>query len=333
MPANPRKESLKVAITTGINCKGLELFCPDSQLKWGNCRFILNPSDGLEFDYWICFARLSETTTLKVDPRNTLFISGEPPSKRVYDKRFYAQFNHVVSCHANDPHPRVTVSYLGLPWYVGRSFEKKAFIYGYDYLADLKAPQKENKISVVCSNQTKTKGQQKRLEFLEKAASNFGDRLVHFGRGFTPIEDKMEAILPHRYHLVLENSRIDHYWTEKLADAYLGWSSPIYHGAPNVDRYFPQTSLTQIDCGRPDEALKKMEALLKMQPQEVRLKEIEHCRKLVLNKYNLFSRFSFWAEKFHVPSDLKPVTKITPHKNFQPFHRRSKQFLRRPCLG
>lgn len=311
---------MHIAISTGINCKGLELFCPRSTLEWNNCRFTLNPPDDLEVDYWICFSRLKKTTTLKVGRRNTLFISGEPPTKRVYDKRFYIQFNNVVSCHADDPHPNVTISCLGLPWYVGRSFKKKSFVYGYDHLSTMSAPSKENKISVVCSDQTKTKGQQKRLEFLQLAVTNFGDKLVHYGRGFTPIEDKMDAILPFHYHLVLENSRIEHYWTEKLADAYLGWAHPIYHGAPNIDQYFPVDALTQINCLDPDPALKKIEHLLESKPQPTAVDNIAICRKEILNRYNPFARFSLWAQKFFVPYDPKLPTTIHPHNTFKPFY-------------
>ena len=56
------------------------------------------------------------------------------------------------------------------------------------------------------------------------------------------MSDKAEAIAPYAYHLVLENNYIDNFWTEKLADAWIGWALPLYLGAPNL----------AAACGLPD---------------------------------------------------------------------------------
>ena len=48
-------------------------------------------------------------------------------------------------------------------------------------------------------------------------------------------------------YIALENSSHAHYWSEKLADTYLGWSFPFYWGCPNTSDYFPEQSLCQID--------------------------------------------------------------------------------------
>ena len=37
------------------------------------------------------------------------------------------------------------------------------------------------------------------------------------------------------------------YWTEKLADAYLGYALPIVIGPPDLERWFPPESFVRID--------------------------------------------------------------------------------------
>ena len=74
----------------------------------------------------------------------------------------------------------------------------------------------------------------------------FPGQIDLFGRGFKEIGDKADVIGPYRYHLVLENSACPHFWTEKLADAYLGYCLPIFSGCANVVDYFPPDSLVRL---------------------------------------------------------------------------------------
>ena len=69
------------------------------------------------------------------------------------------------------------------------------------------------------------------------------------------IEQKADALDPYRYHLAVENYIGPHYWTEKLADAFLGYTLPFYCGAPNAADYFPEESFIPIDINNFDGAL------------------------------------------------------------------------------
>lgn len=307
---------LRVAISTTIPHGGLELLCPGRELRWGRCDFLLNPSRGTPCDYWIVWAGARDRDRMIVAPANTLFIAGEPPSKKIYPKRFYAQFQRIVSTHAADPHPRVTTSLPGLNWHVGLQRDGNRYTYGYDELKRLPPGAKSNKISVVCSNLTTTAGQRQRLAFLDHLKAALGDAIVHYGRGFTPIGDKMDAILPHRFHLVLENSSSPDYWTEKLSDAYLGWAHPLYAGCPNLRDYFPAAGFTALDVTRPEAALEVIRAQLRHWPDPAPLAE---CRDLILDTYNPFARFAHWAELFYQAGQSAAAVTITTHKAFRPF--------------
>jgi hypothetical protein len=310
---------LRVAVTTAVNHADMQRLCPECQPRWGRCDFLLNPPRGTACDYWIVFACSRDRDGMVCAPANTLFIAGEPPSKKVYPRKYYAQFQRVVSTHAADPHPRVTTSLPGLNWHVGLSRQDNRYHYGYDELKCLAPPAKSNRISVVCSNLTTTAGQRQRLEFLGCLKTALGDAIVHYGRGFTAIEDKMDAILPHRLHLVLENSCAPDYWTEKLSDAYLGWAYPIYAGCPNLGDYFPADGFTAVDVKQPRQAVAIIRDLLSAEPGAQAMAALAQCRDLILDDYNPFARFAHWAELFHQPGGLPQAVAITTHKAFRPF--------------
>lgn len=58
------------------------------------------------------------------------------------------------------------------------------------------------------------------------------------GRAYRPIDTKEEGLAPYRFSLVIENSREPGYFTEKLIDALLCRTVPIYWGAPDVEAWF-----------------------------------------------------------------------------------------------
>ena len=114
-------------------------------------------------------------------------------------------------------------------------------------LIDLPPPAKQDTISVVTSRKTVLPGHRRRLAFVRALKEALGSRLTVYGRGFHTIGDKAEAILPAKYHLVLENTVMPSYWTEKLADAYLGYALPIVVGPPDLERWFSPQSFLRID--------------------------------------------------------------------------------------
>lgn len=316
---NTSKNSLRLVVTSGISHRGFELLAPDPALHIGNCEILYNPPRGTECDFWIVFAASRNRDYMLVDPTNTLFIAGEPPSKKIYPPKYYSQFENVVSCNASDPHPNVSVSAPCLPWHIGLDKSTDTYRFGYQNLVKMPYPEgKLNKISVVCSDLRTTQGQRDRLFFLDYLKKALPGRIDHFGRGFNPIDDKMEAILPYEYHLVLENSLVDHYWTEKLSDSLLGWAYPIYSGCSNLDNYFPSAGFTQIDIYKPELAVAKIEELIS---KPIPVLAIQCARERILNEYNPFCRFSFWANHFYTKKDRVQRVCILNHRAFRSFPR------------
>lgn len=306
---SPTSGRLRVRVTSHGLPGGMELFTPGGTMRWGNCEFLLNAPNETEADFWIVFANACPRETGLVAPSNTLFIAGEPPAKKIYPRNFYQQFHHIVDTHCGSRHPRTYLDALGLPWLVGLSWKQNRFTVGYDALKQLTPPpEKQNRVSVVCSTTAKTAGQKRRLKFLAALKKYLGDDLVVFGKGFQQIDDKLEASLPYRYQLVLENSQSPHYWTEKVTDAWLGWSFPLYVGCPNLSDYFSSESFIALDMNDVQGAVKVIRSLLQKPITENELEAIRAIREKVLDVYNPFARFSYWTNRLYQPAPKEKVT-------------------------
>lgn len=325
-----QNQPAELMIRLNMDCAphGMELLTPGASMHWKDCIFDLNPPPGGRADFYVVLANARPFDHCAIPRGNSLFIAGEPEEKKVYPRKFYAQFTHVVDTHAFSGHPDLHLSAPGLNWHVGLDLRSRAYRYGYDHLAALPYPDKANKIAVVCSDAAFTPGQRKRLALLEFLKSRLGDRMVHFGRGFAPIDDKMDAILPYRFHLVLENSQSPHYWTEKLADAYLGWAFPLYLGCPNIREYFPDDSLETIDAGDFEAVHRRLLDLLDSPIDTIRTDAVSIARGLVLNHYNPFAWSAYWAKELYRANPEQELT-IRTHKTFRPFPRGALYRLRR----
>lgn len=300
-------ERLRVRVTSHGAPNGLDWLTPERTLRWNNCEFVINPADEAAADFWIVLANARPAERCLVASHNTLFIAGEPPAKKIYPQKFYQQFGHVVDSHAAARHPHLHIDALGLPWSVGLDWRNGSYTYGYDALKQLALPAKRNQVSAVCSSIVQTAGQRQRLAFLHALKQELGDDLIHFGKGFTPIDDKMDGVLPYRFHLVLENSQSPHYWTEKLTDAYLGWAFPLYVGCPNLSDYFAPESFLPLDMADVPRAVKTIRILLTQPTNPVMVATLQTAREQVLDVYNPFARFAHWANRLYQSGPKQPV--------------------------
>lgn len=179
---------------------------------WNGIKFVINDYVE-ECDWWIvCHANgLLETENVVCDPEHLVFVSMEPPAwGRPED--FYKQFSLIVACDRKIKHPNVIYK-NGLTWWVGlkvifkdgNHFSTK-FKHNYDSLMKLAVPEKQNKISVITSNNRFFPGHKNRLEFIEKLKKHEISNFIDFYGGYhNPIEDKFDALIGYKYHLALEN--------------------------------------------------------------------------------------------------------------------------------
>lgn len=61
-----------------------------------------------------------------------------------------------------------------------------------------------------------------------------------------PVEDKQSFVRAHKFNIAFESSSYPGYVTEKIMDAYAGWSVPIYWGDPMIDTDFRSGSFIKV---------------------------------------------------------------------------------------
>ena len=288
---------------------------PGGKGTWGDCEFILD-RDLKECDYWFIYEGLKEPETAVCPRSNVIFITGEPPEIRRYNPFFLRQFSRVLTSQPVILHRNVVHTQTGLPWYVGVRYikaEKRWDQYhskSYDVLKAMKTVPKTKAISVITSDKAAIKGHRKRLEFVQRLEKHFGDRIDCFFTNKMDLEDKWDAIAPYKYHISIENTVCPDYWTEKLADAYLALSYPIYYGCPNLNAYFPSNSFSGIDINDFESSARTIESLLQGDVYQERLSSLQEAKDLILDKYNLFAIMA--AQCSDASGQKKEVITIKP---------------------
>ena len=102
--------------------------------------------------------------------------------------------------------------------------------------------QKTKMVSLIASRKKSLKGHKLRHRIADWIRQN-GIEADLMGRGYRAFEDKAEGLAPYRYSVVIENSRESGYFTEKIIDALLLETVPIYWGAPDIGEYFDTTGM------------------------------------------------------------------------------------------
>lgn len=268
----------------------------------GRCDFIFDPAER-HYDWLIVYddlPRSSPVEPLACAPENTLLLTGEPSSITVYGRAFIRQFGHVLTSQEEWAlrHPGVIRRQAGLLWYYGGSDNRGT----YDHLVAATPSTKTKLISTVCSTKAMRHTlHAKRLKFTLWLKQKLPSLDV-FGHGMHRIENKADALDPYKYHLAIENHSSEHHWTEKLADAYLGYCLPLYFGCTNLPEYFPRESYIWIDIRNRDQALAELQRIIASDEYERRLPAIMEARRRVLEDYSTFPQLSRLIEERHSPA-------------------------------
>lgn len=291
----------------GHDTRGWNNRFPHGRPEWGNCRFVFD-RDCRDYDWLVVYDDLpslaNERHTLWVEElacsrQNTLLITTEPSTIKVYGSRFLSQFGWVLT--SQEPwviaHPGAIRCQPGLVWYYAHSDPRRR----YEWIAANVPTHKTGDISAVCSNKRQRHTlHRRRYDFIMGLKQRL-PALELFGRGIRPIEDKADALDPFRYHVAIENFFGPHHWTEKLADPFLGACMPVYHGCPNAEDYFPENSFLRIDIHDVDGAAEIIRRAIADRLYEKHLPAVLESRRLVLEKYGPVAQISRVVEERHRP--------------------------------
>jgi len=281
-------------------------------------RFIINDPTCTTCDLWVIYGNV--TTTETVSCKHTWLITGEPPSVHTYCPGFTQQFDTIFTCHTTFNHPNVIQTIQGLPWHIDKTHAE---------FAAIKTVPKTKTLSIISSNKAFTKGHRLRLAFAKQLKEELGDQVDLFGRGIQSFDDKWETLAPYKYAIVIENSSYPNYLTEKLHDAYLAHTYPIYHGCPNVHDYYNTDMLTQIDITEPEKAIQTIKTLIgKAGHYDTKLPHILLGKEKSLYDHNLFGIIAHQLSQTPLTKNPHPKA-IHPENTFKTLPYRLKTKLQR----
>lgn len=256
---------------------------PQRSGRWGEFQFLLE-DDGQPVDWVVALNnRFAADLRVRISPDRMWVLMQEPfvPGFTDWMDRDLEAFRVVLSSHRPRRCHDWRRSHPAVAWHVDRS---------HDELCRVGPGSKPRLVSWVCGSARALPGHRERLRFLRRVQREFRTSIDLFGRAVAPIEDKWNALEPYAFSLAIENTVADDYWTEKVADCFLAWTCPIYHGAPNLSDYFPSESFIPIDIRRPREAVSRIQRVLDGGEAEWRrrLVAIEEARELVMHRWQLF---------------------------------------------
>jgi len=307
----------KVNLFTSMDPRIFLRQSPANKGDWQDAHFEIN-SEKSDCDWCVIYESVEKPITIQCPQANTILITGEPPDIKTYKTKYLKQFATIITCHKNIKHPNLILSQQSLPWMLSIYHHKsKTIPNNYNSFKKNKIINKPKLMSIISSNKTQTRGQQQRLKFVKAVKQHFGNQIDVFGAGINPIPDKWEGIAPYKYHIAIENSVIDNYWTEKLADPFLAKTYPIYHGCTNIFDYFPTKSLSPINILEIDKSIKSIEDILKKdlcQKNKNKL-GIKQAKQMILDKYNIFPMIYEIIQKKIVESRVNTIT-IKPENDF-----------------
>ena len=279
---------------------------PSNTPLWGNCVYILD-KNCTDYDWLVVYDDLppedserfsKRSEPLACNPKNTLLITSEPSTIKVYGSKYVRQFGHVLT--TQEPwaikHPNAIYSQCGYRWFYGIGKEQ---IKEWDEIKKNKPNQKAAPISTVCSyKKQKNTVHAQRFEFTQRLKEAIPE-LEIFGRGVRALNDKADAIDAYKYHVVIENYSGKHHWSEKLADTYLGHALPFYYGCTNLERYFPEEAFILIDPYDVENSISIIREAVANDEYEKREAAVSAAREKILNDYNFFGVITKIIEEKH----------------------------------
>lgn len=288
IPGAPVRADIGQFTRDGSNTiEGVDLAVNDPDVRKPDCWIVIDNADERDPVASVARSQLIYASAEVVRPPGFLSENDEV-------RDFLAPFGRIVT-FLDLVDDRVTYDLPFLPWMINAN-HGDAILAGHRrdrrYLEHVDRLEKPRTISMFCSAQDATPEHRLRLRFATALKAHFGDALDWYGNGVNSLPEKWDGIAPYRYHIALENQSRHHVITEKLYDAFLGLSLPIYWGAPDVATAVPAGSFETIDLHDFAGSVATIERILDADPYEERLPAVRKARDCVLGELNLFERLA-----------------------------------------
>lgn len=108
---------------------------------------------------------------------------------------------------------------------------------------DFNIYEKNKNISIICSNKNYLSGHKLR----HKCINKFRSFIDVYGNGYNTINDKLDALKNYKFQIVIENTKKDFWFTEKIIDCFVTGTIPIYYGCPSIGNFFNKDGILIFD--------------------------------------------------------------------------------------
>ena len=207
-----------------------------------------------------------------IDFKKVIFFGREPKHVKLHNwnrKDCYKSYHHELG-----------TCWLPVTWWVGLSYnELKNTIY-----------EKSKNFSIIDSGKGSLDGHRNRLNIVNSYISKYRSSVDLYGRisdNILPPRDKSLGLLDYRYNLAIENGSTDFYFSEKITDAILCDTMPIYWGCKKISHFLPKGSYHLIDI-YDKHAVDKIHEIINSDYREQNLGPLKEAKHLILDKYNIW---------------------------------------------
>lgn len=311
----------KVLLLTAITNPIARQIPQDLRSITNNYTFEIKDKYSSGFDYIVILDDFQRFVNLNFEKNKVVLFTGEPPTVKIYPKKFLNQFGAIFTCQTDIlKRENAFLTIPPLAWMTGCSFiqnthifENKSFLNFEDFLY-YSNHNRVDKICIITSNKRFTKGHRKRVDFAQKIKEIFPDKVDIFGNGFNNIPDKFAIQSKYKYSIVIENCSYPNYWTEKLSDTYLAGSFPIYYGDPKIKDYFTDNEIRLININNIKESVQVIENILDEDVYNKSCAFLNEAKKKVLYKYNMFSIIASCLDMIQITEYSEKLVSFEPIK-------------------
>jgi hypothetical protein len=143
---------------------------------------------------------------------------------------------------------------------------------------DRRIHNKTKSFSIIASEKDWTTGHKLRHKIIQQ----FGNKIdLVCGKGYSPIDYKLEALQDYRYSFIIENDNNDIYFSEKLIDSLMTGTIPIFWGS-NISSIFDMNGIIVI------QDLDQLKDFDKYYNEELYLSKSNS----ILNNFNIAKQFT-----------------------------------------
>ena len=318
---------IKLSMPWGGSPADLSQFTGNANGVFAGCEFYAN--DGTtEADAWFIIEDVvPEDNFCTVPPGQVHFLSAETAYRENHYSPqwrldFLAQFSNVHTCYPVDL-PQATFRPPFLPWMVNSEYGVySSYHRDIKFFEGLNELEKDLPLSIFCSDKILSAQHQLRFDFAEKVQKYFRGDVHWFGTGVDSIPNKWDGLARYERTVVLENRSDRKIYSEKILDAFLGLSQPIYWGAPDISSYLPLRKSHQIDIRDPKGSLESLHKIMRNPVTNREREALVLGKSRVLDQLHFLKRMSVIAKE---TSSLGPPTKssnpgklLRNKKSFEP---------------